>query len=46
MNPFKRNDIVLFLGEQFTVRTIEGLDVFIENASSRHRVDYRTVKAV
>lgn len=44
MNPYKRNDAVLFQGEPYIVKTKDGLDVLIENDTSRLRVHYLTVQ--
>lgn len=43
MNPFKRNDKVLFQGEQYTVAMVDGLDVLVYNESHRLRLHYLTV---
>ena len=43
MNFYKRGDKVLFQGEQYTVKTVEGLDVLIHNDERRLRLHYLTV---
>ena len=43
MNPYKRNDPVLFQGESFRVKSIDGNDVLIQNYEHRLRVHYLTI---
>lgn len=46
MNPFKRNDPVLFQGDAYEVKFVDGLDVLIEDTDHTHRlrVHYLTVQ--
>jgi hypothetical protein len=44
MNPYKRNDFVLFMGESYQVKSTDGIDVLIENELMRLRVSYMSVQ--
>ena len=43
MNRYKRGDAVLFQGEQYTVKTVDGNDVLVYNDERRLRLHFLTV---